>query len=200
MVKHLLFAMRHGETLWNAQGRFQGRSDHSLTAKGRRQATENGRRLKAHFERLEVDLSRIAAYASPLKRGRETIAAVAGEMGIAAGQVNIDARLAEASFGRWEGMTTLEVKARFPAERRLRKADRWNFDLHGGDSYADLARLMEIFLAGLDPARPALLVTHAGNMKVMAAMLAGLPREEAMTLSVPHDGVLQWDGRQLAWI
>lgn len=200
MAKHLLFAMRHGETRWNAEGRFQGRSDRSLTAKGRRQAAENGKRLKAHFERLEVDSSRVAVFASPLKRGRQTIATVAGEMGIAASQVNIDARLAEASFGHWEGMTTLEVKARFPAERRLRKADRWNFDQHGGDSYADLARFMEIFLAGLDPRRPTLMVTHAGNMKVMAAMLAGLPREEAMALAVPHDRVLHWDGTQFAWI
>jgi probable phosphoglycerate mutase len=200
MVKRLIFAMRHSQTRWNAEGRFQGRSDHSLTVAGQRQAAEHGRKLKAHFKRLGVEPARIAAYVSPLKRARETFAAAAAEVGIAESQVNIDTRLAEASFGRWEGMTTLEVKASFAAERRLRKTDRWNFNAHGGDSYADLARSMESFLADLAPARPVLVVSHAGNMKVMAAMLAGLAREEAMALSVPHDTVLCWDGGQLAWI
>ncbi|QKC85305.1 histidine phosphatase family protein [Mesorhizobium sp. NZP2077] len=200
MVKRLLFAMRHGETQWNAEGRFQGRSDHSLAVAGRRQATENGGRLKAHFERLGVKPARIAAYTSPLKRARETIAMAALEVGIAESQVNIDVRLAEASFGRWEGMTTLEVKARFPTERRQRKADRWNFDSHDGNSYADLARLMESFLADLDPEQPVLVVSHTGNIRVMAFMLAGLTRDEAMALAVPHDAVLHWDGRQFTWI
>lgn len=200
MVKRLFFAMRHGETRWNAEGRFQGRSDYSLTVAGRRQAMENGRKLKAHLECLGVEPVRLATYVSPLKRARETIAAVAVEVGIPESQVNIDDRLAEASFGRWEGMTTLEVKARFPTERRLRKADRWNFNAHGGDSYADLARSMESFLADLDTVEPVLVVSHAGNIRVMAAMLAGLTGEEAMAFSVPHDAALCWDGRQLAWI
>jgi probable phosphoglycerate mutase len=200
MVKSLLFAMRHGETLWNAEGRFQGRSDHSLTVEGNRQASGNGRRLKAHFEQIGVFPPRIAAYASPLKRARETMALLATELGIPETGINIDARLAEASFGRWEGMTTLEVKARFPAERRLRKADRWNFNAHGGDSYADLARLMEDFLADLDRDRPALVVSHAGNIRVMAAILAGRSQAEAVALAVSHDAVLAWDGAELAWL
>ena len=200
MVKHLLFAMRHGQTRWNAEGRFQGRSDHPLTVEGRRQAARNGRKLKAHLEHLGLEPSRIAAYASPLGRARETIEAVVVEMGIPEGRVNVDVRLAEASFGRWEGMTTLEVKASFPAERRLRKADRWNFDLHGGDSYAELARRMAGFLSDLDPGRPALLVSHAGNIKVMAGMLAGMTREDAMAFPVPHDALFCWDGNGLSCI
>jgi probable phosphoglycerate mutase len=200
MVKHLLFAMRHGQTRWNAEGRFQGRSDHSLAESGRRQAEGNGRKLKAHCERLGLEPSRIAAYVSPLRRARETLKAVAAEVGIPESRITVDPRLAEASFGRWEGMTTLEVKARYPAERRQRNADRWRFDLHGGDSYADLARLMESFLADLDPGGPALLVSHAGNIRVLAGMLAGLAAEEAMAFSVPHDALLCWDGRRLAWI
>jgi probable phosphoglycerate mutase len=192
--------MRHGQTLWNAEGRFQGRVDHSLTAEGNRQAKENGRKLKAHLECLGVEPAGIAVHVSPLKRARETVAVVAAEMGIPESRVNIDDRLAEASFGRWEGMTTLEVKARFPAARRRRKTDRWNFNAHGGDSYADLARSMESFLADLDPERPALVMSHSGNIRVMAIMLAGLAREEAMALSVPQDAVLRWDGRQLEWI
>jgi hypothetical protein len=43
-------------------------------------------------------------------------------------------------------------------------------------------------------------MSHSGNIRVMAIMLAGLAREEAMALSVPQDAVLRWDGRQLEWI
>lgn len=192
--------MRHGETRWNAEGRFQGRSDNPLTSLGRRQASENGRKLKAHLEHLGLESSRFATYASPLRRARQTMEAVAAQVGIPESQVNIDTRLAEASFGRWEGMTTLEVKARFPCERRRRKADRWNFNLHGGDSYADLARSMEGFMADLDPGRPVIIVSHSGNIRALAVMLAGLGKDEAMTLTIPHDVVLHLDGRRLTWI
>ena len=200
MGKHLLFAMRHGETRWNAEGRFQGRSDQSLAEAGRRQAQGNGRKLKTHFEGIGLEPAHIAAYVSPLRRARETLEAVAAETGIPETRIHVDPRLAEASFGRWEGMTTLEVKERFPAERRQRRADRWRFDLHGGDSYAELARLMESFLADLDPGGPALLVSHAGNIRVLVGMLAGLATEETMAFPVPHDALLCWDGWRLKWI
>ncbi|MBN9583216.1 MAG: histidine phosphatase family protein [Afipia sp.] len=188
--------IRHGETDWNAEGRFQGQRDIPLNARGRGQAQRNGRVLAEKMPQT-VDFDFVA---SPLERTRQTMEIARGAMGLDPSAYRLDPILKEITFGRWEGMTTLEVKARFPAERRLRKVGRWNFNAHGGESYADLAHSMKSFLADLDPARPVLLVSHAGNIRVMAAMLAGVTREEAMTLSVPHDAVFRWDGSQLAWI
>ncbi len=142
----------------------------------------------------------MGAVSSPLRRARETMQLVLAEMGISDTQFNIDARLMEASFGCWEGLTTFEVKERYPAERRLRKADRWNFDLHGGDSYADLSRSMGEFLAGLVPEIPTLVVTHAGNIRVLLGLLCGWDRQRMMEFRVSHEAVMCWDGERLGWI
>lgn len=200
MVKCLLYAMRHGETRWNAAGRFQGRSDHALSVAGRRQARENAEHLRSHFDSLDIRSDGLAAFSSPLRRTRETMKLVLEQVGFPKTRFNADSRLMEASFGRWEGMTTFEVKERYPAERRQRKADRWNFKSHGGDSYADLSHSMQEFLGELDFETPVLIVTHAGNIRVMLGLLEGWERQQMMMFPIPHDAVMCWDGERLAWI
>jgi probable phosphoglycerate mutase len=192
--------MRHGETRWNAEGRFQGRRDPALSALGRRQARGNGEKLKGHLHSPDPASDGLAAYASPLRRSRETMELVLVQLGIPDARFNTDPRLMEASFGCWEGLTTLEVKERFPEERRRRKADRWNFRPGGGHSYAELSAWMKEFLADLRPRAPTLVVTHAGNMRVMLGLLGGLAPSETMALSIPHDAVLHWNGRSAVWI
>lgn len=194
------YAMRHGETKWNGEGRFQGHSDVPLSPTGRLHAAKNGKRLKIHLDRMGVSPASLSCISSPLLRARQTMRIVQGELGISGRQVNTDPRLREASFGRWEGLTSDEVKARFPEERRRRKKERWTFAPEGGGSFAALDQAMREVLAALPPDGRCLIVTHSGNLKVMLGLLLGLAREETMAAAVPHDAVLAWDGGTLAWI
>lgn len=87
-----LYLMRHGETDWNAQGFLQGRSDIPLSETGRRQAET----AKTALHNINFD----TVYASPLCRALETASIVSG---LAQGDIQIDDRLIEVSFGESEG-------------------------------------------------------------------------------------------------
>ncbi len=107
-----VFAVRHGETDWNLEGRIQGQLDIPLNATGRWQAAQLGAAL--------ADEGIDAIYASDLLRARQTAEAIAAACGLPI----IDAPgLRERGFGAFEGLSFDEVGARWPelAERWRRR-------------------------------------------------------------------------------
>src|SRR3546814_6731941 len=85
---------RHGETQWNAEGRYQGQEDIALSPVGEAQARALGERLR------EVRIDR--AVASPLSRARRTAELALGES--RAGMLARDPGLMEIAHGTWEGL------------------------------------------------------------------------------------------------
>ncbi len=139
MTRRLLYFVRHGETDWNAERRLQGHRDIPLNGLGRKQA--------AHCGALLVDLiagsgGRAAAdfafVSSPLSRARETMEIIRTELGLAHHGYAVDPRLAELSFGRWEGLTYKDVRIQDRDVLARRERDRWNFAPPEGESYAQL--------------------------------------------------------------
>jgi uncharacterized phosphatase len=100
MTRMLL--VRHGQSEWNAQGRWQGRADPPLSELGRRQAHHAAARLG------RVD----AIVASPLRRAFDTARIMAEQLGV--GPVIPDADLVERDAGEWSGLTRAEIEARWP--------------------------------------------------------------------------------------
>lgn len=94
--------VRHGQSEWNAAGRWQGQADPPLTDLGRRQARSAAAALGA------VD----AVFASDLQRAAETAAIIAGELGI--GPVVLDEGLRERDAGEWSGLTRTEIDRAWP--------------------------------------------------------------------------------------
>lgn len=95
---------RHGETPWNAEGRYQGQRDIPLSETGQAQARKLGARLQ--------DVAITRAIASPLSRARRTAELALGE--VRAAQLQLDAGLAEIGHGDWEGLLASEIRARDP--------------------------------------------------------------------------------------
>ena len=93
-----LLLVRHGETDWNRDGRWQGQSDTPLNELGRRQARELAEQLDG------VDV----VYSSDLARARETAEILAERAGV---EVRLDPRLRERGFGAWEGLTLAEIES-----------------------------------------------------------------------------------------
>jgi broad specificity phosphatase PhoE len=94
--------VRHGQSEWNAAGRWQGQADPPLTDLGRAQAQHAARSIGA------VD----AIVASDLQRAAETAAVISAELGV--GPVVVDADLRERDAGEWSGLTRAEIDQRFP--------------------------------------------------------------------------------------
>ena len=95
--------IRHGQTEWNVNGRYQGQSDVQLTAAGKEQAAK----LAEHFPVKEID----AVYASDLNRAMVTAEAVASRFGLS---VQAEPAFREISFGEWEGLTYEQIVAKWP--------------------------------------------------------------------------------------
>src|ERR1043166_10075988 len=103
-----ILLIRHGETLWNQQGRMQGQNDSPLTTTGLEQARKLARRLK-HVEFTTL-------YSSDLGRAHQTARCIADETGH---EVLADAGLRERSFGIFEGLTNTEIKLKHPDDYEL---------------------------------------------------------------------------------
>ena len=151
-----LLALRHGESEWNALGRWQGQADPPLTDVGLRQALAAGEQLGT-FD---------AVWASTLQRAANTAAIIAETIGM--GPVQLDAGLMEAGFGPWQGLTITEIEAGWPdylAEHRRPV---------GAEEPEHVAqRALHAFrrIAALSPGGEVLAVTHAGLIRTLRRAL-----------------------------
>ncbi len=96
--------LRHGESVGNAESRWQGQSDYPLTERGRKQAYALAERWKR--ERVSFD----AVISSPLSRAKETAEIVAAELGLT---VELDPLWLERDSGKFSGLTASEVRNNF---------------------------------------------------------------------------------------
>lgn len=97
-----ILMIRHGQSEWNATGRWQGQADPPLTELGRHQAWSAAAHLGA------VD----AIVASPLQRAADTAEIIAEQLGV--GPVSFDPDLVERDAGEWSGLTKPEIEAEYP--------------------------------------------------------------------------------------
>lgn len=159
-----LYILRHGQTIWNAAGKFQGHLNSPLTETGKAQALQQQRIL----DRIVPDGSH-DLYCSTLGRTRET-AAIAYEGRV--GPVSFDERLMEISVGEMSGLTMIDMEEEFPDVMAGRLPFVWNFHCPGGESYEDICERLQSWLDGLSG--PSIVVTHGITSRVMRGLLLGL--------------------------
>jgi broad specificity phosphatase PhoE len=156
--------MRHAETDWNREKRWQGLADVALNERGRKHARALAHELEA------VPLS--AIYSSDLRRAHETALILAKSKGMA---VTPMPELREIDVGSWTGLSQDEVKERFPdayTEARARTGRGWE----GGETYAELVRrVLDAVrrIAREHPDETVLLVTHSGPIRTVRAHAVG---------------------------
>ncbi len=176
-----VYFVRHGQTDWNAERRFQGHSDIPLNDAGRGQAARNGDALARDIENLE----RFQFFASPLSRARETLEIIRERLGLPRRRFMIDDRLIEIDLGDWNGKTPAEINAEAPGAFDRREDDKWNFEIPGGESYAEAAARTREFLMTLKG--PALIAGHGASGRVLRGYLQGLKRDDVAHLKAPQD-------------
>jgi probable phosphoglycerate mutase len=184
-VTGCILLVRHGETEWNLQRRYQGRSDSPLTATGVAQAHAIGRLLGAL---PEAQSARIIS--SPLGRAQGT-AEIIRQHFAAAPEVQFDDRLCELSLGSWDGLTYSDIAANCPGVFDGDGRYDWYFRSPDGERYdAFTARLGE-WLSEQDSECALVVVTHGLVTRLLRGLCAGLPREAALILPVPQDKVFR---------
>lgn len=159
---------RHGQTRWNIEHRFQGQTDVPLDETGEAQAEYTARRLAT----LRPDL----IVASDLSRAQQTAAPLARLTGLAVTQ---DKGLRERSGGDWEGLTDIEIRERYPAERAT-----WNPP--NGEPTAAVADRVSAAITRIATAmaegKLAVVVSHGAALRLGMERLLGLPAAGAAVL------------------
>ena len=165
MPSPVLYYIRHGETAWNAEGRFQGSRDIPLNERGRVQATAAGEILRDLIARDARPAHHFGYVSSPLGRARTTMALLRGSLGLPVEGYAIEHRLREIGWGDWEGLTIPEMQAHDPVTFAARRKDRWGITAPKGETYAEVATRMHAWLHELTSDTVA--VAHGGTMRAL---------------------------------
>ncbi|MEU5401773.1 bifunctional RNase H/acid phosphatase [Streptomyces sp. NPDC005963] len=171
--------LRHGETALTPQKRFSGSggTDPALSDAGRRQARAVATALLARGTVQDV-------VSSPLRRCRETAAAVAEELGL---DVHVEDGLRETDFGAWEGLTFAEVQERYPDDLTAWLASAKAAPTGGGESFAAVSRRTVSArdrLLSRYAGRTVLLVTHVTPIKTLVRLALGAPPESLFRMEL----------------
>ena len=163
-----VLVVRHGETDWNREARWQGQGGPGLNDTGRAQAARIAQRLA----RVRVD----ALYTSDLARAEETARIIGRAVGERPRRLK---GLREVDNGDWRGLTRAQVRQRNPAgyRRWLRGEPGW----HGGETYDEMhARVIATLerLVAKHPRGRIVLVSHGGAVRAIVAHAVGLPRHD----------------------
>ncbi len=105
-MEQMIYLLRHGETTYNTQGRYQGQLDSPLTERGREQVQQNARMLKS----LIGDVDDWTILSSPMGRAMQSTAILCETLGYDGNRVRQDPRLTEVAVGQWAGLTMAEIQ------------------------------------------------------------------------------------------
>ena len=193
-----LALVRHGESVWIAEGRFQGRGDPPLSDVGRRQAAAVGARMAMPSRMPSVpvpDYPPVAIWHSPLLRAAQTAQAIHEAREADAPLRPLDT-LMELGQGEWEGLTHDEVRERWPAELAAWRNDPLHHHAPGGESLPEAlvrARAARDSILGSGDVT----VADEGAGVAPAEPVLGYERTfkggegPAWAIVVAHDGVLR---------
>ena len=167
-ISKIVYLFRHGETVWNTEGRYQGMKDSPLTARGRKQATQHATMMK------QFGIERV--YASPLGRVRETLSYIQQQHTIS---VHFENCLVELGAGDWEGRKYDEVKKLYADHLKQRKDNLARFKPPRGESRSELlSRLQTIRRRILDGGNntdsPYAILSHGAVTRVLIMSLLGI--------------------------
>ena len=177
-----LYYIRHGETDWNAEWRLQGQRDIPINARGRIQARRCGEILRDLLARDAIDAAQLDFVSSPLGRARETMELLRAAAGLEAGGYRQEPRLAEISFGQWEGFTIAELRQRWPAAVEERERDKWGFAPPEAESYATMSIRIRQWYDTLT--RDTVAVAHGGTLRGLIVQLGIASAQEAPFLDI----------------
>lgn len=176
-----LIVIRHGETDWNRQGRYQGHLDSALNAEGLAQAEALGERLAA--ERFDLLLS------SDLGRALQTARAIAMRSGH---EIMVEPRLRERRMGIFQGLTPAEAEARYPQDYARFRSHDPDYVIPQGESLRQLFRRSVACFSELATCHAGCTlaaVTHGGVLAMLYRHATAMPLEAPRNFTLHNTGI-----------
>lgn len=181
MTVERVYLIRHGETDWNTNGRWQGVLPIDLNDTGREQA----RRLASVLQHEEIE----AIYTSDLSRAEETARIVGNMLGIIP---SADVRLRELDIGVFQGLTLDEIKQLYPQHYAAFMNEPITYVLPEGESRRILqARVIAAWneYTSRSDVRRIVIVTHGGAVKMLLSSLFPRALAEFQVMDIPNTSI-----------
>lgn len=178
----MIYLVRHGQTEFNRERRYQGGCDSALTELGQRQARAVGQRLR------ELGVADFRLVSSPLGRTLQT-AAIVREAAAIAAEVEVEPRIAEVGMGAWERRTREEIEAISPGFLAMAAANRdWFFRAPDGEQYDAMAERLGSWLRQiLADGRPVVAISHGIAGLMLRGLYMGWDKPRTLEQTTPQD-------------
>lgn len=183
------YLVRHGETHWNVEQRWQGQLDSSLTQRGVKQVTELAQRLQG----APITL----AYSSDLPRAVASAQILTKHLKI---ELHISKLLRERNAGPVEGTTAADratqphIHDTFHAYLQLKSLDKWNKkpfpDFESNQEVAERFETELIRIAMTHPTQHVLIMAHGGNIRNFLTHIGFVPADQVDDMRVPNAGLV----------
>ena len=178
-----IYLIRHGQTVWNAEGRYQGQLNSALTQKGESQAQANGEKLLNYLK----DTNEFAFYSSPLGRASSTAKIISDIIGFDKEKILFDNRIQEINYGIFEGKTKHYCQTELKEQFDAREANKWSYTLEGGESYETVSIRLKEWLDTLSSDKPIIMVAHEMINRTLRGIYLGLESEVMLKLRQSND-------------
>ena len=176
-----ILAIRHGQTVWNADSRIQGHTDIALDTVGEWQA----QRLALALGDEELQ----AIYSSDLTRARQTAAPLAARKGL---QPRVDPGLRERGFGEFEGLSFKQIEQRWPEQAEAWRRRDPDFGARGGEVLRDFRDRVVAAVTRLAQAhrgQSIALVTHGGVLDLLYREATRVALDAPRTWQLSNAGI-----------
>ena len=182
-----IYLVRHGETVFNMKGRYQGQLDSPLTEYGVEQVSD-----VAHMLRVNVhDMSRMKVISSPLGRTLQTAQIICNTLGYDFRKVKIDDRLTEVSLGSWDGLTISEIEEQFPGALADTNQYNWYFNNSDGETYEMVVARVSSWLDSIKNVPRVIAISHGLSGRILRGVYAKLEKTKALQLEVSQNTIFK---------
>ena len=182
----IIYLLRHGQTLWNAEGRYQGQLDSALTLKGEEQAKANAVKLSKY-----IDIKEVKFFSSPLGRAKATAKIIAKCNSLEYSEIIFEDAIQEFNYGIFEGKTKEYCKTIYAKEFFEREADKYHYILEGGESYVKVFERLNRWLVSVEDEKVIVLVAHEMINRALRGIYCNMSTDKMLTLRQANDVLIK---------
>ncbi|MFJ7953199.1 histidine phosphatase family protein [Lysinibacillus sp. NPDC096418] len=182
-MDQIIYLLRHGETVFNTQGRYQGELDSPLTDVGMDQVRQNADILK----NLIGNPNDWKVVSNPLGRALQSTKIICETIGYDFKKIETDDRLSEVAVGVWAGLTMKEIENTWPNLIKDTDAFSWFFNAPNGESYDTVVSRLTDWLLSIKHEQKVIVISHGLTGRILRGVYAEMDKEQALKLEVSQD-------------
>ncbi|WP_397538624.1 histidine phosphatase family protein [Rummeliibacillus pycnus] len=182
-MEQTICLIRHGETVFNSQGRYQGQLDSPLTQDGIEQVKNISKLLKLVID----EPNEWEIISSPLGRTLQSTEIICEILGYDLNKVTTDSRLKEVSVGSWAGLTTQEIESSWPKLLENTDTYNWYFNSPDGESYDSVMRRVSEWLESIRDKKKVIAVSHGLTGRIIRGVYQSLEKDQLLRLEVSQN-------------